>query len=202
MKLTVLVLLVVALPAALVACGDNPSPARAPGPASTSTGSQTPTGTAAVPPTKTRPRDALARNRADANRFVGDGRDALESRLAALKGEPVVVNMWASWCGPCRAEFPFFAAAAKRHAARVAFVGVDVTDDRDNAQAFVDEEPPGFASVYDGDGKAARSLGAGRAMPTTVFIGRDGKVVYRKLGGYGKAEQLDADIQRYALGTS
>ncbi len=202
MKLTVRLLLVVALPVALVACGDNPSPARAPGPVSNSTGSQTLTSTGAGPPAKARPGGALARNRADANRFVGDGRDALEARLAALKGDPVVVNMWASWCGPCRAEFPFFAAAAKRHAARVAFVGVDVTDDRDSAQAFVDKEPPGFVSIYDGDGKAARSLGAGRVMPTTVFVGRDGKVAYRKLGGYAKAEQLDADIRRYALGGS
>lgn len=201
MKLAVRLLLVVALPAVLVACGDDATPARAPGPVSTSTGSQTQAGTATGLAAKARPRDALARNRADANRFVGDGRDALEARLAALKGEPVVVNMWASWCGPCRAEFPFFAAAAERHATRVAFVGVDVTDDRDSAQAFVEEEPPGFASIYDGDGEAARTLGAGRAMPTTVFVGRDGKVAYRKLGGYAKAEQLEADIQRHALGT-
>ena len=170
-----LLLLVLALAATgLVACGDDAAPAVAP--ASESSGG--------------------------ANRFVGDGPDALAARLATLKGRPVVVNMWASWCGPCRAEFPFFAAAVKRHAARVAFLGVDVMDSRDGAQAFVEEEPPGFASVYDGDGKAARSLGAGRAMPTTVFVGRDGKVVFRKLGGYANAEQLEADIRRYALKAS
>jgi len=160
--------------AGLVACGDDAAPAVAP----------------------------AAKSPGDANRFVGDGPDALKARLATLKGRPVVVNMWASWCGPCRAEFPFFAAAVKRHAARVAFLGVDVMDSRDGAQAFVEEEPPGFASVYDGDGKAARSLGAGRAMPTTVFVGRDGKVVFRKLGGYANAEQLEADIRRYALKAS
>lgn len=185
--------------AGLVACGDDATPAVTP--ASKSPGATGRTSTGAGPAAAAT-RDALARNRADANRFVGDGPDALAARLATLKGEPVVVNMWASWCGPCRAEFPFFAAAVKRYAARVAFLGVDVMDSRDGAQAFVDEEPPGFASVYDGDGEAARSLGAGRAMPTTVFVGRDGKVVFRKLGGYANADQLDADIRRYALKAS
>lgn len=147
-------------------------------------------------------RSAIARNAGLANRFVGDGQRGLDQRLAELKGEPVVVNMWASWCGPCRFEFPFFAAATRTHAARVAFVGLDVLDDRDSAQAFIDHEPPGFPSVYDGDGKAARSLGGGRAMPTTVYIGRDGRVAFTKLGGYAKAADLDADIRRYALGRS
>ena len=180
-KLALLLLVVAVSSAGLAACGDDTAPVVAPA---------------------SEPRDAPARNHADANRFVGDGPAALDARLATLKGEPVVVNMWASWCGPCRAEFPFFAAAVKRHAARVAFLGVDVMDSRDGAQAFLDDEPPGFASIYDGDGKAARSLGAGRAMPTTVFIGRDGKVVFRKLGGYATAAQLEADIRRYALEAS
>jgi cytochrome c biogenesis protein CcmG/thiol:disulfide interchange protein DsbE len=198
----VLLLLAVVLPAAgLVACGDDPTPAAAP--ASESSGSLTQIGTADGPPTASpAPRDALARNRVGANHFIGDGPDALDARLAALKGQPVVVNLWASWCGPCRAEFPFFAAAVKRHSGQVAFLGVDVADSRDDAQAFVDDEPPGFASVYDGDSKAARSLGGGRAMPTTVFVGRDGKVVFRKVGGYANAGGLDADIRRYALKAS
>jgi thiol-disulfide isomerase/thioredoxin len=189
--------------AGLGACGDDATPATAPTPppSSESSGSVQRTGTGAGPPTAAaKPRGALARNRADANRFVGDGRGALEARLAALKGEPVVVNLWASWCGPCRHEFPFFAAAVKRHGARVAFLGIDVMDDRDGAEAFVEEEPPGFPSIYDGDGRAADSLAAGRrVMPTTFFLDRDGKVVHTKLGGYANAAQLDADIRRHAL---
>lgn len=110
------------------------------------------------------------------------------------------MNLWASWCGPCRHEFPFFAAAVKRHGARVAFLGIDVMDDRDGAEAFVEDEPPGFPSIYDGDGRAADSLAGGRrAMPTTFFLDRDGKVVHTKLGGYANAAQLDADIRRHAL---
>ena len=202
-------LLVVALTAGLAACGGDAEPTVAPPSASSGSPTQTGTGAARATPAPApsdgpaaRQRSALRRNHADANRFIGDGRDALDERLASLEGVPVVVNTWASWCGPCRAEFPFFAAAAKRHDAKVAFVGVNVTDSRDSAQAFLEERSPGFASVFDADGKAARSLGADRAMPMTLFLDRDGKVVHAKLGGYATAELLEADIRRYARGAA
>jgi len=141
----------------------------------------------------------LRANAADANTLAGEGEDGLEVRLAKLKGHPVVVNQWASWCGPCRAEFPFFADAVAEHGDEVAFLGIDFTDDRDAANTFLDEVPPGFASIYDPKGEAARSLGGGRIAPTTFFIGRDGKRVYTKLGGYADAAALEADIRRHAL---
>ena len=180
-------LVAAALAVALSACGGSESP-------------EPPAGSAAQ--AKAPRGDALARNSADANTIAGEGKGDLEARLAALKGHPVVVNQWASWCGPCRFEFPFFAAAVRRHGARVAFVGLDSSDGRDAAQRFIDEQPPGFASIFDGDGDAAREIGGGRVMPTTLFIGRDGRTVHKKLGGYAKAEDLDADIRRYALGAS
>ena len=202
-------LVVIVLAAGLLGCGEDA--ARDPvggsadgasaasgasaGDRDTATDARDPRSDAARPP-----RSALARNAADANRFVGDGPTALERRLAELKGHPVVVNLWASWCAPCRFEFPFFAAATKRHAARVGFVGVDVMDSRDLAQSFVEEQPPGFPSIYDGDGKAARSFDGPRAMPTTYFLGREGRVVHAKLGGYARAAELERDIRRYALG--
>jgi thiol-disulfide isomerase/thioredoxin len=142
---------------------------------------------------------ALRANATDANALAGEGEDALKARLAKLEGHPVVVNMWASWCGPCRAEFPFFADAVAEHGDTVAFLGIDFSDDRDSANDFLEEIPPGFASIYDPDGAAARSLGGGRVAPTTFFIGSQGKRVYTKLGGYANAEALEADIRRYAL---
>jgi thiol-disulfide isomerase/thioredoxin len=141
---------------------------------------------------------ALKANAADADTLAGEGTGALKARLAKLKGHPVVVNQWASWCGPCRAEFPFFADAVVEHGAKVAFVGIDFTDDRDAANEFLRELPPGFASIYDPKGDAARSLGGGRIAPTTFFVGRDGRRVYTKLGGYPDAAALEADIRRYA----
>ena len=132
-------------------------------------------------------------------RLLDGGRRAFEAYVDRHQGRPVVVNKWASWCGPCRAEFPFFAAAVKRHGARVAFLGLDFMDGRPSAQKFVDEHPPGFPSITDGRGAAARSIGAGRGLPTTVFFDRAGRRVHTKLGGYAKSSQLDADIRRYAL---
>ena len=198
----------VLLAGGIVACGgsDDESAERpaAAAPAQTSTASTPPTkttkaATARTPRTPLEPRAALARNAADADRIVGAGRAALEQRMESLKGHPVVVNQWASWCGPCREEFPYFARAVKRHGDRVAFLGVDYLDDRDAAQAFLDELPPGFPSIFDRDGKAARAVGAGGVMPTTVFIGPDGKLRHRKLGAYANAAELEADIRAYAL---
>jgi len=142
---------------------------------------------------------ALRANAADANTLAGEGKKALTQRVSKLDGHPIVVNQWASWCGPCRAEFPFFADAVAEHGDKVAFVGIDFNDARDPANDFMREVPPGFASIYDPEGEAARSLGGGRIMPTTFFIGRDGKLVYTKLGGYPDAAALEADIRRYAL---
>ncbi len=145
---------------------------------------------------------ALRANAADADTITGEGKGDLERRLAKLEGHPVVVNQWASWCGPCRAEFPLFADAVVEHGDTVAFVGIDFTDSRDDAAKFLQQSPPGFASVYDPKGEAARSLGGGRVAPTTFFIDPDGKRVYSKLGGYADAQALEADIRRYALGKS
>lgn len=191
-----------ALAAGLAGCGDDETaqqPATVPGTSAQTTAA---TGAATTATAPAEAQSALERNAAEANRIVGDGAEDLKARLAALKGHPVVVNQWASWCGPCRFEFPFFAAAVDKHGAEVAFVGIDYMDSRDAAQRFLDEQPPGFPSFYDGDGEAARAVGGGRVMPTTLFIGPDGRTRHKKLGGYAKASELEADIRRFALGAS
>lgn len=142
---------------------------------------------------------ALRANLSDANTLVGEGKDGLQARLAKLRGHPVVVNQWASWCPPCRAEFPYFADAVVEHADKVAFIGLDFTDERGAANDLLEEIPPGFPSIFDPDGDATRSLDGGRVSPSTFFIAPDGEIVYTKLGGYPDAETLEADIQRYAL---
>jgi cytochrome c biogenesis protein CcmG/thiol:disulfide interchange protein DsbE len=144
---------------------------------------------------------ALRVNAADADALAGVGADALKQRLAKLRGHPVVVNSWASWCGPCRAEFPLLSDAVVANAGRVAFLGIDFEDARDDAERFMREIPPGFASISDPRGDAARSLGGGRISPSTFFIAPDGKVVYTRLGTYvGHDAALEADIRHYALG--
>jgi thiol-disulfide isomerase/thioredoxin len=70
--------------------------------------------------------------------YIQGGRDAFEAYVAKQE-KPVVVNKWASWCGPCRFEFPFFESQAKKRKGEVAFVGVNSDDNRADARDFLDE---------------------------------------------------------------
>jgi cytochrome c biogenesis protein CcmG, thiol:disulfide interchange protein DsbE len=142
----------------------------------------------------------LARNVEQADQIVGEGREAFEQRLRALRGHPVVVNQWASWCTSCRFEFPFFADAVKRHRAKVAFLGLDSQDEQGSAEAFLEELPVGFPSIFDPDAEVAAAYGGGQAWPTTMFFDREGELVNVKIGAYATADLLEQDIQRWALG--
>ena len=135
--------------------------------------------------------------RAQANQVLGGGLDAFEARLAELEGTPVVVNKWASWCGPCIYEFPHLQEAAIAHGGEVAFLGIDFDDGDEAAVTFLARLPVPYPSYADPDGELSRSLEADYP-PTTVFIGSDGEVAYRKIGPYRSADELLADIERYA----
>jgi cytochrome c biogenesis protein CcmG/thiol:disulfide interchange protein DsbE len=135
-----------------------------------------------------------------AGRLLGGGMRAFERQLRALRGTPVVVNQWASWCGPCRFEFAFLAAAARRHQPRVAFLGLDSQDARDAAAAFLRGHPVPYPTFFDPGASLARSVKGGLAWPTTVFLGRDGRVLYTHPGAYASGAQLERDVRRHALG--
>jgi cytochrome c biogenesis protein CcmG/thiol:disulfide interchange protein DsbE len=135
-----------------------------------------------------------------ANRLLDSGTEGFEKRLGTLRGYPVVVNQWASWCGPCRFEFPFFQRLTRKYEGRVAFLGVNSQDARGDAEAFLREFPVPFPHYYDKDTSIARLFGGGRAWPTTAFYDKRGKLVETHLGAYASEEKLDADIRRYALG--
>jgi cytochrome c biogenesis protein CcmG, thiol:disulfide interchange protein DsbE len=143
--------------------------------------------------------DALAENRAQANEIIEGGEEALDEKLAELRGHPVVVNQWGSWCPPCREEFPWFADSAEAHAEEVAFLGIDMMDDLEAARQFLEEYPVPFPSVFDPDAAAIRSLGGGQGSPTTVFLDPNGEVLHVRTGQYASQEELEADIDRYAL---
>ena len=84
---------------------------------------------------------ALASLYRQANRLLPGGLDAFDARLTGLRGHPVVVNKWASWCGPCREEFPWFQDLSARLGKRVAFLGVDSNDSSAAARTFLGEFP-------------------------------------------------------------
>jgi cytochrome c biogenesis protein CcmG, thiol:disulfide interchange protein DsbE len=142
---------------------------------------------------------ALAALHRQANELLPGGQAAYEARLARLRGYPAVVNVWASWCGPCRFEFQNFQRAAAAYGKRVAFLGVDSEDSDDAARTFLEEAPVPYPSYTDPDKSLAESIGASHGYPDTAFYDRTGKLVYLKQGPYVKDSELRADIRRYAL---
>src|SRR4051794_4779096 len=141
----------------------------------------------------------LAKLHQQAGQLLGGGPAAFKARLAELRGHPVVVNKWASWCGPCRAEFPDFQRASVKYGKRVAFLGVDGNDNHGDALKFLKQYPVPYPSYEDPDGQIAQVLNATVAFPTTVFYDRAGKLAYLHQGQYLTGAKLEQDIQRYAL---
>ena len=139
----------------------------------------------------------LAELHAQANQLLGGGRDAFEERLRELRGHPVVINKWASWCGPCRAEFPIFQNVATDRGREVAFLGVDGRDKRPAATSFLDRYPIPFPSYEDPDEDIARWLDVPANYPATVFVNADGEPVFTHQGGYRSEADLTADIERH-----
>lgn len=142
----------------------------------------------------------LAALHRQANQLLEGGADAYESRIASLRGYPVVVNVWASWCGPCRFEFPTLQKLSAVYGKKVAFLGVDKQDSNDAAKTFLGEEPVPYPSYSDPNQDIGRAIGAGRGLPDTAFYDRQGNLVYLKMGPYTDHAELRADVRRYALG--
>jgi cytochrome c biogenesis protein CcmG, thiol:disulfide interchange protein DsbE len=132
-----------------------------------------------------------------ANTLIGGGESAFDQRIAQLKGTPVIVNKWASWCGPCQAEFPVFQEAAVTHGKQIAFLGLNSQDKDKAAEKFLSTRPLPFPSYTDGDSKIATKREIAAGFPMTEFIGRDGKSVFTHTGPYTSEAQLDKDIERY-----
>ena len=132
--------------------------------------------------------------------LLDGGPAAFKARLASLKGHPVVVNKWASWCGPCRAEFPLFQRASLALGKRVAFLGVDSNDNYGDAAKFLKQYPVSYPSYKDGDNRIAQVFNGVIAFPTTVFYDATGKLQYLHNGQYRDEASLRRDIARYAKG--
>lgn len=143
----------------------------------------------------------LAQIRAQGNQLLSGGPDAFDARLRQLRGFPVVVNKWASWCGPCRFEFPTFQSLAETRGGQIAFLGVNSNDSDGAAKQFLSELPLPYPSYSDPDLHIAQDLGGPpQAFPTTSFYDRSGKLVYTHAGPYQHEADLIADVNRYAVG--
>lgn len=140
----------------------------------------------------------LAALHRQANDLLPGGTEAYEERVAALRGYPVVVNVWASWCGPCRFEFPVLQKLSAKYGKKVAFLGVNSEDSDDAAATFLREEPVPYPSYTDPDKEIFDSLDA-IGLPDTAFYDEAGELVYLKQGPYAEDSELEEDVRRYAL---
>jgi len=102
--------------------------------------------------------------------------------LDSLQGKVVLVDFWASWCGPCLKSFPWMNGLHAKHADDgLVILAVNVDQDRSLADAFMKKTPAQFRVEYDSQGTLAKSFGV-EAMPTSFLIGRDGKIHARHAG--------------------
>jgi cytochrome c biogenesis protein CcmG, thiol:disulfide interchange protein DsbE len=143
---------------------------------------------------------ALAALHKQGNHLLGGGQKAFEERLARLRGYPVVVNVWASWCGPCRFEFPTLQKLSARYGKKVAFLGINSEDSDAAAETYLREAPVPYPSYTDPDKKLAESLGVHLGFPDTAFYDKRGKLLYLKQGPYSDDSELEADVRRYSAG--
>jgi cytochrome c biogenesis protein CcmG, thiol:disulfide interchange protein DsbE len=101
--------------------------------------------------------------------------------VAAVHGRPEVINLWASWCDPCRREAPLLEAAHQAAGERVLFLGVDSREDRTRALRFLAASRVTYPQVFDASAAFARQLGV-LGLPYTLVVDASGRVVYRHIG--------------------
>lgn len=123
--------------------------------------------------------------------------DVLAARVAALEGTPVVVNVWADWCKPCKTEMPIFQRVALAHRGEIGFLGVASQAKQAKTEAYLrDVIAMPYPSIADEDGKVIEGTGVD-GLPKTFFYDRAGKRTVHN-GPYESAADLLADIKRYA----
>jgi cytochrome c biogenesis protein CcmG/thiol:disulfide interchange protein DsbE len=123
-------------------------------------------------------------------------RSALEDgrvSLTELRGYPIVINFWASWCIPCKEEAPLLADSARAHAGKVAFLGIDVQDFKSDGRHFLDRFDTPYVAVRDGGGSTYASYGL-TGVPETYWLDARGRIVARYPGQISR-DQLEQGIR-------
>ena len=119
--------------------------------------------------------------------------------LEALRG-PAIVNVWGSWCGPCKEEMPLFVEFYSKAKDKVVLLGIDVEEAQvADGRHFVETRGITWPNLYDPDGRTASSLGMG--VPITYFVDAQGVTVYKKIGVIASVKELEELTQKY-LGIS
>jgi thiol-disulfide isomerase/thioredoxin len=121
--------------------------------------------------------------------------DAGTVSIDSLRGRAVLVDFWASWCGPCRKSFPWMKTMNEKYGAKgLTIIAIDVDKDRAAGDKFLSEFPSPFVVAYDPEGKVAEQYNVA-AMPSSYVIDRTGKIVYVHHGfETKKAPEMESHI--------
>ena len=119
--------------------------------------------------------------------------------LSDLKGKPVVLNFWATWCGPCKEEMPLFERTWNEFKDKgLVLLGINVMDDKGNAKRFIESFGITYTNLYDSSGEVSHSYGV-IALPATFFIDKEGKI-YKKNYGPFLGESGETRFMKYIDG--
>jgi peroxiredoxin len=130
--------------------------------------------------------------------FTLEAIDGSSFKLSDLRGKVVLINLWASWCPPCRAEMPAIDAVYRQHTTDgLVVVGVNTLfqDDETAARRFIQDLRVSFPIVFDRDGVTSRRYRL-QAMPTTYIVGRDGLIRDLVLGGPMSEALINSKIEK------
>ena len=116
--------------------------------------------------------------------------------LARAPGAPAVVNLWASWCGPCREELPLVQQLADAAGDQLAVVGVISRDGAPQAASFAEDAGATFPSAFDGEGELMAELGLG-ALPYTYLLDADGGIAHVQVGPVADLAELEALVAEH-----
>jgi thiol-disulfide isomerase/thioredoxin len=133
--------------------------------------------------------DATGAQRLPALSFDCLGGGSLD--LARAPGQPTVLNLWGSWCTPCREELPLMQQFADVAAGQVRVMGLISKDGRPQAESFAADAGVTFPSAFDGDGELMTELGL-NGLPYTYFLDADGALVYTQVGPVTSVDELRA----------
>jgi cytochrome c biogenesis protein CcmG, thiol:disulfide interchange protein DsbE len=114
--------------------------------------------------------------------------------LSDFKGQPVVLNFWATWCGPCKMEQPVLDWAAERYKGKAVFIGIVFEDTEQATRAFLKQTGAAYPQVYDPKSTVAVDYGVS-GVPETYFINRQGIIVKKYINPFGSPEEFDGQIR-------
>ncbi|MDR9459247.1 MAG: TlpA disulfide reductase family protein [Dehalococcoidia bacterium] len=114
--------------------------------------------------------------------------------LDELRGQPFILNFWATWCGYCRYQMPFLQAAFEEKGQEMEFVGINIRENSDKVQQYVKDEGLGFTIALDGDGAVANSYNV-RPIPATFFLDEQGIIKDIKIGAFMSQAELMAVLE-------